>query len=219
MEKSMYSLILSENVVAAVDRLAYEAGTNRSNMVNGILAEYVSYRTPEMRMREMCGMMENLLSASQGLKVMLRSSDSLFSLRSALSYKYNPTIHYSIELYRTMSDEIGEMRAGLRTQNSSLKLYILQFYKLWAKLESGYPHAADYAIEGEKFIRKLVLNPGMPGREEIPEEKLSEAIVDYVSAFDSALKAFFYNLDDAEEAVGQVRRIYREYRNHTDILL
>jgi metal-responsive CopG/Arc/MetJ family transcriptional regulator len=82
--------MLSEDIVAAVDRLAYESGTNRSNMINNILAEYVSYRTPEMRMRSMFETMENLLSACEGFKVMLRSSDSLFSLRSALTFKYNP---------------------------------------------------------------------------------------------------------------------------------
>ena len=41
MNKSLFSLILSEDVVAAVDRLAYSRGTIRSIMVNQILSEYV----------------------------------------------------------------------------------------------------------------------------------------------------------------------------------
>lgn len=41
MSKSVYSVVLMDDVVDAVDRLAYEAGTNRSNMINRILAEYV----------------------------------------------------------------------------------------------------------------------------------------------------------------------------------
>jgi hypothetical protein len=143
MKKNMYALMLSESVVAAIDRLAYEAGTNRSQMVNSILAEYVSFRTPEMRLREMFDMMESLLSPAEGFKVMLRSSDTLFNLRSALAYKYNPTIHYSVELYRIMTDTVGELRVSLRTQNSRLKLYNMQFYKLWSKLESSFPGAAN----------------------------------------------------------------------------
>jgi hypothetical protein len=218
MNKNMYALMLSENVVAAIDRLAYEAGTNRSQMVNSILAEYVSFRTPEMRLREMFEMMESLLSPAEGFKVMLRSSDTLFNLRSALAYKYNPTIHYSVELYRMISDTVGELRVSLRTQNSRLKLYIMQFYKLWSKLESSFPGGSEYAVEGEKFMKKLILRSGGMHREEIPEDKLSEAIVQYICAFDSALKAFFYSLDDADEAIDRVRRIYRDYRVKADIL-
>ena len=36
MSKSVYSVVLMDDVVDAVDRLAYEAGTNRSNMINRI---------------------------------------------------------------------------------------------------------------------------------------------------------------------------------------
>ena len=50
MKKEVYSLVLSENVVAAVDRMAKERGANRSDLINQILAEYVSYVTPAMRM-------------------------------------------------------------------------------------------------------------------------------------------------------------------------
>ena len=51
MNKSVYSLVLMDNVVSEVDKLAYELGTSRSNLINQILAEYVRYTTPEMRMR------------------------------------------------------------------------------------------------------------------------------------------------------------------------
>ncbi len=220
MKKTMFSLMLSEDIVAAIDRLAYEAGTNRSNMVNNILAEYVSYRTPEMRMRAMFETMENLLSACEGFKVILRSSDSLFNLRSALAFKYNPSVNYSIELYRTIADAVGELRAGLRTQNPSLKLYIMQFYKLWARTEQKYSldsGAGACRISGEKFIKRLALNQDKAradrqGPGDVPEDKLSEAIVAYIGAFDSALKAFFYNLESPDEAVEQVENIYKSYR-------
>lgn len=39
MKKNVYSLVLSEDVVHEIDKLAYQRGTNRSNMVNQILAE------------------------------------------------------------------------------------------------------------------------------------------------------------------------------------
>ena len=50
MKKTVYSLVLSEDVVREIDKLATRRGTNRSNMVNQILAEYTSLITPEKRM-------------------------------------------------------------------------------------------------------------------------------------------------------------------------
>ena len=52
MNRSVYSLVLSDDVVEAVDRLAYQQNTSRSALINQILAEAVSFVTPEMRMRE-----------------------------------------------------------------------------------------------------------------------------------------------------------------------
>ena len=52
MNKSVYSLVLSDEVVDAIDRLAYSMNTSRSNLINQILAEKLSLMTPEMRMRQ-----------------------------------------------------------------------------------------------------------------------------------------------------------------------
>ena len=51
MANSVYSIVLNDAVVEAIDRLAYQNGTNRSSMINRILAERVSYTTPEQRIR------------------------------------------------------------------------------------------------------------------------------------------------------------------------
>ena len=45
MANSVYSIVLNDAVVEAIDRLAYQNGTNRSSMINRILAERVSYTT------------------------------------------------------------------------------------------------------------------------------------------------------------------------------
>ena len=46
MKKTLYSLMLSEEVMREIDALAHKMGTNRSNLVNMILAEKVEMRTP-----------------------------------------------------------------------------------------------------------------------------------------------------------------------------
>lgn len=52
MKKSVYSLVLMDDVVNAIDDMAYQMNTSRSNLINQILAEHVSYITPEMRMKD-----------------------------------------------------------------------------------------------------------------------------------------------------------------------
>ena len=47
MNKSMYSLILTDEVIARIDRLAYEKGMNRSQLIDHLLAKEVGMHTRE----------------------------------------------------------------------------------------------------------------------------------------------------------------------------
>ena len=49
-------------------------------------------------------------------QLMLNASDAMLSMRSAIHYKYNPSMRYVVELYPHSTEELGEVRAGLRTQ-------------------------------------------------------------------------------------------------------
>ena len=138
MGKSVYSIVLMDEVVEAIDRLAYEAGTNRSNMINRILADYAQMATPEQRIRNIFSSIEDAISRQNALQLMLNTSDAMLSMRSAIRYKYNPSMRYVVELYPHSPDALGELRASLRTQNPSLLLAIGQFYKLWTGLECVY---------------------------------------------------------------------------------
>lgn len=210
MNKSLYPLMLSDDVVSAIDRLAYEHGTNRSNMINQILAEYVSYTTPEKRMEGIFANVEKLLSGRDSFQILLQNSESVFSLRSPLTYKYNPNVRYTVELYRAFRGEaFGELRISLRTQNASLLLYLTQFYKLWIKLESAYNPNCEYVLDGGKLTRKLKLDASL--REKANEEDVGRLIADFIMYFDRAMKAFFYNLNDSSQAVEQTGRVIREY--------
>ena len=64
MGKSIYSLALSDEIIREIDALAYEQNTNRSSLINSILADYVQLTTPEQRMREVFDRMETLLLGS-----------------------------------------------------------------------------------------------------------------------------------------------------------
>ncbi|MBR6049868.1 MAG: hypothetical protein IKP68_01540 [Clostridia bacterium] len=199
MKKNIYSLVLSENVITAVDRLAYERHTNRSNLINQILAEYVSYETPEKRMQNVFDRMQALLgSAFQPLE---STSSTMLTLRSALSYKYNPTVRYQVELYRMPQVAIGELKVSMRTQSATLSLLVMQFFKLWIKIEKEYHPDSVATITDGRLIKRFVT-------ETLDSEIVAAGISAYVDAFDHALKTFFCYLDQPEIAEANVEKTY-----------
>lgn len=215
-KKNMYSLMLSEDVVAMIDRLAYQRKSNRSNIINQILAEYVSYRTPEMRLREIFEQMERALCTEDGFQRMDASSDSVLSLRSALAYKYNPSVRYAVELYKSGElPELGRLRVSLRTQNAALILYLQQFYRLWMSLEGERDgHTVPYHIEGDRLTRALCLRTDGEVNGEVA---VGELIARYVDVFDRALKLYFEHLDEPENAERGVRWLLSQYREQNPV--
>ena len=205
MGKSVYSLVLMDDIVAAVDRLAYQEGTSRSNMVNRILAEYVQMDTPENRIRTIFDAVNAVLGTQSALQPMMATGDAVVAMRSALQYKYNPSVRYVVELY-TAGDALGEMRAALRTQNPTLLLYLGQFYRLWDKLEDAYLPGPrrESSVAGGRYTRRLLCP------QNCTEEQAGEAIAAYVRLFDACLKEFFEHLDEAERTVAAVQRVYTQ---------
>ena len=110
MGKSVYSIVLDDKVVEAVDELAYRAGTNRSGLINSILAEHIGCVTPEMRMREIFSLVERSLEPR--FLPSPQPSGSVLLVRTALRYKYKPTLKYSVELFHPQQGRQDPALAG-----------------------------------------------------------------------------------------------------------
>lgn len=221
MQKSVYSIVLSDDVVAQIDRLAYRHNTNRSNMINQILAEYVSYVTPEKRMQDTFRRMESVLQAADTFQILMQPTDSTLTLRSAIAYKYNPTVRYAVELYRAPGEEIGELRVSLRSQNSTLLLYLTQFFRLWMKLESAYLPRTAYRAEDGRLTRSLrpTAVTQNASEETLSSETLGDLLSAYIALFDASLKCFFYHLDAPAAAASEIERMYRTYLTEHEVVL
>jgi len=203
MGKSVYSLVLMDEVVEGIDRAAYLQGTSRSNMINRILAEYLAYATPETRARTVVEQMEALLRQSTRLSIS-NLTDSSLSLRSALSYKYNPTMRYTVEL-RLQHGE-GVLRAALRTQNQALIAISTDFFTFWQALELRYlsprlGYMPQCALGEGKYERLFRLQA-----EEA--QNYGEAIATYVEHLDQALKLYLANAANIPQARTLCERYY-----------
>ena len=211
MKKSVYSLVLSDDVVKAVDEMAYAAGVSRSAFINGVLADAVSYVTPEKRMSDIFGEIAGLLSIGT-FRVQTQPSDAMLSIRSAMQYKYKPVIRYSLELFRDFDRTIGQLRVSFRTQSQSLVSDFESFLGVWIGLEKQYmlkyfPEGISYTIEAGKFTRTLCLPPD---KKNITNDEAAQAISEYIKMFDDVLKLYFSRIGEPDAAAAAAHR-YREY--------
>lgn len=220
MKKSVYSLVLSDDVIEAIDRLAYSKGTSRSAMINGILAEAVSYTTPEKRMNDIFGAIESLMG-STGFQIQPQPSDAMLSIRSALKYKYKPVIRYGLELYRSFDKTIGQLRVSFRTQSETLKSDLTDFLKLWAELENKYiikffPEGISYTIDDGKFTRTFRLPEAIEHRS---DDEIARAISEYIKMFDEILKIYFANIENRRAAAQLSVERYYEYLENGIVII
>ena len=210
MGKSVYSIVLSDEVVRAVDDMAYRSGTSRSNLINQILAERVSFVTPEMRMREIFSMVEAALDS--GFLPSPRTSDSVLAVKRALRFKYKPTMKYSVELTRKFTGQVAKLRVSLRTRSAELAALSFGFFRTWKELEQkycgsffsgGFPCEITQSGYERDFYEA--------GSGELGNNEIAEAITDYIRAFDSGMSVWFENASDSAAASGMCEEIYKGY--------
>lgn len=190
MKKTLYSLVLNDEVVREVDALAHRMGTNRSNLINQILAEYVNYTTPEQRINEVLSAIERLMTPSRDLVPFFAPNSYSMSLKSSLEYKYRPTVKYEVELYRGGGESIGELTVLFRTQSMALIQGMTGFFRLWKQIEDAHLKPLTgaeigYALYEGKFIRSIAA----PDKDCTTQE-LASALSDYITLFDKLLKGY-----------------------------
>jgi len=210
MKKEVYSLVLSKNVIAAIDREANAKGISRSSLINQVLARYVNYETPEQRMQDIFSKLEDLLDGGTFFPVP-QPSESMFSMRTSLDFKYNPNLRYSVELYRNSLPILGKLKVGMRTQNLALIESLERVFSFWNTLErnAGLPAAT---VSGGKYERLLVLEHA----DIITTQAAGELIKRYIRTLDKALKTFFYSPE--QNTANAVRAIFQEYISSSPII-
>jgi hypothetical protein len=219
MNKSMYSLMLMDEVIEAIDKLAYLNHTNRSNMINQILAEYVSLTTPEMRMQEIFDQMVSLLKGDEALQVQSNPNTTVLSIKSALSYKYRPTIRYAVELYRVPDGTMGELRVTFRTQSNNLLMEMTHFLNVWIQLEYHYIHhlfaqgSIQYDIAEGRFKRTFMLPVSERHQN---NETLSQTIAAYIQMFDEILKGYLSGIYQTDS---DIEERYVQYLNSGMVII
>lgn len=207
MKKSLYSLMLMDDVIRRIDMMALQQNTNRSNLVNQILAEYVSMMTPEMRINNIFRSIEEVINqCGMGIVPYVSPNQMTMSLKSSLEYKYRPTIKYEVSLNRTAEQGvIGELSVVFRTQSEGLILAMTNFFKLWTKLEKSYRRDVniDYALYEGRFVRGIHIRPDL----NYSNEEVADNISAYIQIFDKLVKGYVSGTYSAAD----IEKLYLEY--------
>lgn len=187
MKRSVYSLVLSDDVIKAVDKEAYRRGTSRSNLINQILAEQLSCITPEMRMHDIFDAVSGLVN--EDFQIQQQRSASLMTLKTALEYKYRPTINYKVELERSPENFFGTLKVQIRTQSENLIEMFNSFFVYRIKFEMFQLAALGYNnytcdLSSGLFTRKFL-------NSSLSEEKAGMAISRYLTNLNDSIQIFF----------------------------
>ncbi len=222
MKKSVYSLVLSDSVVEAVDRAAYAKGQSRSNYINNILAEHLSFVTPEKRMRNIFDVIEAMAQREEAFRIQKQQSEYMFSLLSSLKYKYRPTIRYQIELYQSQQNgTIGEFKIIFRTQSEEFAEIMKEFFITWAKHEQKFishiftRSPVKYSAGEGKLIRQIKV----PSGNSVNEQELAKVLSDYIQMFDKALKEYIASVPETMYAEKYIDKLYSNYIKNSVVLI
>ena len=199
MGKTLYSLMLNDEVVREVDILAHRMGTNRSSLVNEILAQYVNYTTPERRINDVLSAIERLMQPSRDFVPSFVPNALSMSLKSSLEFKYRPTVKYEVEFFKTAGDSIGALSVSFRTTSEMLIAAMTEFFGIWKRIEDAhlYPLSGvrhEYVLCDGKFLRNI----SAPDTG-ISAEELASAISEYITLFDMLMKNYLAGRLDAHE--------------------
>ena len=199
MKKTLYSLMLNDEVVREIDARAHRMGTNRSALINQILAEYVDYTTPERRINDVLSAIEALMQPSRELVPFFAPNSFSMSLKSSLEYKYRPTVKYEVELFRGREESIGQLSVVFRTQSMALIEGMTEFFRLWKQIEDAHLRPLtgariDYALYDGKFVRSIAA----PDKD-CSTDELAGALSEYIKLFDKLMKAYLAGRLDAHD--------------------
>ena len=209
MKRSMYSLILSDDIVAAVDALAAQKGTSRSNYINQVLAKHVQCITPEQQMQRVFANLTHQMD--EAFRIQEQGSNALLSILGSVQYKYRPTIRYRVELLRNMQQEkVGRLKISCRTQNQTRLDAMAQFFRFWVKLEQKYD-ANSACAQGLYQIESGCMTMALLRSGAATDEQLGEIVGNYIRMFHAVLQSYFAGIQQDISGTVLSRALEQQY--------
>lgn len=214
MKKNTYSLILFDEIVEAIDRMAYANNSNRSQLINDLLAEKVGLLTPELKIKHIFNELVIQLKNLNSIKVK-RLEAGQVQLGTFIKYKYKPTIHFNIESCGTGYQKCLVLKVYSRTTSTDLSRYLNDFFEILSEIDKKrFLQLYKLTItnhtlrnSNNKFIREFLK---MTALENLEQEYIVYYLMLYIKMLDEALRYYFNHLN-SEDIKDQLDTIYCSY--------
>ena len=172
--------------------------------------------TPEQRISRIFSDMAAVLYPGEVFRELAPPTPSVMSMRAALAYKYNPTVRYTVELFRdpgaTHGGAQGIIRVSVRTTSVALLTELRRFYRLWAETERQYGFPGESTVEDDVFRRPILHRTSPAARDTHTsggEERAGAMLAAYVSLMNSGMKLCFREPDDRAASARALRAVRR----------
>ena len=182
MSKSIYSLLLSDDVVQQLDEVAASRGLSRSAVIDAILAEYTGVSNGDEKMRNVWQEMEKLLARTHTMHFVNNAQTNLAQIVTTLPFKYSPKIRYQLEL-SNKDDRICAITLNTRTQNPLLTTAFDNFYQRLAVLERQYLNNVSARYGNGKYVSVLFGSRNEP-------TDIACDVLEYVVTLDGMLRSW-----------------------------
>lgn len=206
MKKSIYSLMLFDEIVEKIDQMAYVNYTNRSQLINEILAEHLGLVTPEQNIQTILETLKNNFSDSLSISQINKNSSIQFG--KSLKYKYRPKVKYSIEFVGVGGQKYAVLKISSRTKSVDLNHHFDKFFEIICELEAQHISSGEIIYEtsaNHKFIREF-REEGSVSRD--PKSVVS-LLTSYLKMIDAAIDVYFEN--NGEDARPKIKQLYQQY--------
>ncbi len=199
MSRSMYSLILSDRVVEAIDREAYRQQCNRSRMIERILAEYMGVETKEAQVRDMMEEIARLLSAHERIQVLPNREARSLVYQAPVRFKYNPTLRYRLEWQEVNGLHRAVLKIVSRTTSRPLADALEAFFLNMNQWERSYAPFVQgknrlYRNEGKgtiQFVKTLYTGS-------LAYEEMTQLLSSYLTMLNEAIEGYFSPAGEAK---------------------
>ena len=210
MKKSVYSLMLFDEIVEKIDQIAYVNNTNRSQLINDILAEKIGLVTPEQKIQKILEQLDE--NFSDTLSVSQINKNSSIQFGKSLKYKYRPKVRYSYEFTSNDRGKYAVLKISSRTKSEDLIDHFDAFFNLIAEIEK---EQKDYATDltnkqtSHKFIREFKEEGELSQDTKIVADNLTR----YLKMIDQAMNVYFLNIEEmkSSDLTQLLEGIYRNY--------
>lgn len=207
MQKCVYSLMLFDDIVERIDQIAYENGTNRSQLINDILADYLGIETPEQKIQHVLESLDRNLNPVLSVSQICKNNSIRFG--KSLKYKYRPKIRYCYEFKNENGQKYAVLKVSSRTKSAELNDHFNDFFNHIDTIEERHDQP-DRDDDGEDSRHMFVRAFKQEGAVSRDTNSLTDFLTRYLLMIDTAMNAYF-SVDGEGDIDDKLDGIYSHY--------